>query len=121
MARLEDLLAAYPWMRRLGADLLSRLDLDELADPHPYALALGPAVVAYRRGARPSPGRVSLCTLVEAARIGEARIAVLDDAERADPGIVLVEYAPVGEEGRLQAGTRGEPYITGSREPRSAP
>ncbi|GAA3469251.1 hypothetical protein [Nonomuraea roseola] len=105
MARLDDLLAAYPWLRLLGTDLLGRLDLAELADPHPCALVLGPTVVAYRRGARPRPGRVSLCSVIPAARIGPARVALLDDAERANPGIVLVEYAPVDEAG-LREGLR---------------
>jgi hypothetical protein len=94
IARFDDLLAAYPWLGRLDADLLDRLDLAELADPHPAALALGSTVVAYRRDARPCPERVSLCAVVPAARIDPARVASLADAERANPGIVLVEYAP---------------------------
>lgn len=94
MARLSDLLAAYPWLEMLGPDRLGRLDLAELADPHPAALALGPTVVAYRRGARPRLGLISLCSLVPAAAITPARVVQLNDVERANPEIVLVEYAP---------------------------
>jgi hypothetical protein len=91
---LDQLLVAYPWLRLLGDDVLSSLDIEELVDPHPVALRLGPTVVAYRRGARPRPDRVSLCSMVPAARVSSARAADLADAERANPGIVLVEYAP---------------------------
>jgi len=94
MASLESLLSAYPWLPALGEDVLCRLDVDELAEPHPVALELGPFVVAYRRGARPRPDRVALCAVVPAARIDASRAAALADAERANPGIVLVEYAP---------------------------
>ncbi|PRX44807.1 hypothetical protein B0I32_15020 [Nonomuraea fuscirosea] len=97
MPQLPDLLSAYPWLQRLSADQLRRLDLAELADPHPAALALGATVVAYRRGARPRPGWVSLCSLVPAAPISPARLAQLGKVERANPGIVLVEYAPTQE------------------------
>ncbi|MGP3959133.1 hypothetical protein ACTWPT_24310 [Nonomuraea sp. 3N208] len=113
MARPGDLLAAYPWLRLLGTDLLGRLDFAELADPHPCALALGPTVVAYRRGACPRPGRVSLCSLIPAARIGPARVALLNEAERVNPEIVLVEYAGVDETG-LCGGLRG---ATAARRP----
>jgi hypothetical protein len=94
MAALDRLLGAYPWLRMLGEAVLSRLDVDELVDPHPVALGLGPTVVAYRRGARARPDRIALCAVVPAARITSARAAELAEAERAHPGIVLVEYAP---------------------------
>lgn len=94
MASLDQLLVAYPWLRLLDEKVLSLLDVDELVNPHPAALRLGPTVVAYRRGAHPRPGRIPLCTVVPAARISSARAADLAEAERANPGIVLVEYAP---------------------------
>jgi hypothetical protein len=94
LANLEQLLAAYPWLGQLGADLIARLDLAELADPQPCARALGPTVIAYRRDVPPRSGRVQLCTVVPVAQISSSRIAVLMDAERAHPGLVFVEYAP---------------------------
>lgn len=94
MASLGQLLVAYPWLRLLPDEVLSLLDVDELADPHPVALGLGPTVVAYRRGAHPRPDRIPLCTVVPAARIDSTRAADLAEAEWANPGIVLVEYAP---------------------------
>ncbi|GAA3886560.1 hypothetical protein [Streptomyces sedi] len=97
MARLDELVAAYPWLARLPADALRRLDTEELADPHPVALALGPTVVAYRRGAVARPGRVSLCSLLGAAPLGPRRLAELAEAERRTPGIVLVEYVEYEE------------------------
>ncbi|GIF45263.1 hypothetical protein [Actinoplanes xinjiangensis] len=94
MANLEDLLAVYPWLARLGPDLLGQLDVAELAGPHPCALALGPTVVAYRSGASLSPGRIQLCSVVPVKQLSPARISVLKEAERTNPGIVLVQYDP---------------------------
>ncbi|WP_215544841.1 hypothetical protein [Amycolatopsis sp. CA-230715] len=91
---------AYPWLCALDPDVLRRLDVAELADPHPAALALGPTVVAYLRDARHRPGRIMLCQAVSAAAIGPERMAALAAAERANPGIVLVEYAPPAERDR---------------------